>query len=295
MKKYKININRPKISKEEIRSHQDFGKVLRNYSKFTKPLYNYPKFLNGLVAIAVVGVVVYYASMQDNDVQKGKTASENIIPPNKVSNVLDTINKRKDKVIEKAKDTVKEKKITFPEKSKITTSVSEKNSVQQKTSIQEIGYIGMIDTISVLDPNAHKWSRHIEQFDTIEPQNHKWVRKTLNPVTHQYIYTIKIIKYYNPVTNHWEKRTVHYGGAIETGTFEWTTQIVPVVMTTVDTIDVQNPNTLEWSKKIVEHFEFAKSSKISKGKRENIEDIDTVDVQDPKTSQWSKKIIYHPK
>ena len=166
MKKYKININRPKISKEEIRSHQDFGKVLRNYSKFTKPLYNYPKFLNGLVAVAAIGVVVYYTRLQEDNSQKEKPASENVTPANNLLNISDTVNTIKDKVIEKSKDTVQGKKVTFHAKSNITTSISKKLSnttIQQKIShrkSENLEHVD-IDTIDVQDPKTFQWSKKI--------------------------------------------------------------------------------------------------------------------------------------
>ena len=63
----------------------------------------------------------------------------------------------------------------------------------------------------------------------------------------------------------------------------------------MDTIDVQDPSTLEWSKKIVEHTDATKQQEISSEKNKNIEQIDTVDIQDTKTHQWSRKIFKHTK
>lgn len=63
--KIKVNINRPKLTEKEIVSHKNFKKLFTDYRKMTKLHFNSPKFFSGLIAVATVGVLVYYISKED--------------------------------------------------------------------------------------------------------------------------------------------------------------------------------------------------------------------------------------
>ena len=54
MKKYKVNLNRSKITSEEIASRRDFDTVLNSYSKVSKPFYKTAGFAAGTAIAAVV-------------------------------------------------------------------------------------------------------------------------------------------------------------------------------------------------------------------------------------------------
>ncbi|MBA3899143.1 MAG: hypothetical protein H0X62_02865 [Bacteroidetes bacterium] len=58
MKKNKININRPPISRQEIDSHKDFNKILYKHSQMKKPLYKRPRFLSSIIVVATIILVI---------------------------------------------------------------------------------------------------------------------------------------------------------------------------------------------------------------------------------------------
>jgi hypothetical protein len=69
MKKYKVNLNRSKITSEEIASRRDFDTVLKSYSKVSKPFYKTAGFAAGsaIAAIAIAVGVWWYSASGTND------------------------------------------------------------------------------------------------------------------------------------------------------------------------------------------------------------------------------------
>jgi hypothetical protein len=69
--KYKINIDQPVPSDEQIARHQDFGRILADYHNLTQPIYRVPLYKNpkafiGLVLIAVIAGLVFWTVDQEN-------------------------------------------------------------------------------------------------------------------------------------------------------------------------------------------------------------------------------------
>jgi hypothetical protein len=67
MKNYKININRPRVTTEEIASRSDFDSVLKKLQKPPKPLYKSGWF-GAVVAIVAAVVLFYFYAMKDNPI-----------------------------------------------------------------------------------------------------------------------------------------------------------------------------------------------------------------------------------
>lgn len=79
MKKYKVNLNRSKITSEEIASRRDFDSVLKSYSKISKPFYKTAGFAAGaaIVAVAVlVGAWWYGTSGNDSNSVRETTVQD---------------------------------------------------------------------------------------------------------------------------------------------------------------------------------------------------------------------------
>lgn len=64
MKKYKVNINREKISSEEIASRRDFDAVLKNYAsgpaRMSKPFYKSSGFIAGAAVVVTAAVATWW-------------------------------------------------------------------------------------------------------------------------------------------------------------------------------------------------------------------------------------------
>jgi hypothetical protein len=79
---YKINIDRPLPSDEQISRHKDFGRILADYHNLTQPIYRVPLYKNpkaflGLVFIATVALLVFWAvEQEDKDLEKAKKQAE---------------------------------------------------------------------------------------------------------------------------------------------------------------------------------------------------------------------------
>src|SRR5688572_21754600 len=65
MKNYKININRPKVTTEEIASRSDFDAVLKKFQKPSKPLYK-SGWVGAVVAIVAAVVLFYFYAMKNS-------------------------------------------------------------------------------------------------------------------------------------------------------------------------------------------------------------------------------------
>lgn len=65
--KRKININRPKITKEEIKKHQSFDGVMTSFQKMTKPFYKRPRFFRGLILGIVIASLVFYEVTRERE------------------------------------------------------------------------------------------------------------------------------------------------------------------------------------------------------------------------------------
>ncbi|MDQ3190223.1 MAG: hypothetical protein M3Q58_01370 [Bacteroidota bacterium] len=65
-KNIKVNINRPGITPQEIKTGKNFQSVLYNYKKMTKPFFKSPKFFSGLLVMAVVIALVIIQVKDEN-------------------------------------------------------------------------------------------------------------------------------------------------------------------------------------------------------------------------------------
>jgi hypothetical protein len=63
--KRKINVNRPKLTPDELRSHKHFDGVWSAFQKMIKPFYRRPRFFRGVILAAVVAAVVFYELEHD--------------------------------------------------------------------------------------------------------------------------------------------------------------------------------------------------------------------------------------
>lgn len=82
--KYKINIDQPLPSEENIAAHKDFGRILADYHNLTqpiyrKPLYKNPKAFIGLVFILTVAFLVFWA-VEKEEKDKEKEAEMKELP-----------------------------------------------------------------------------------------------------------------------------------------------------------------------------------------------------------------------
>ncbi|WP_018342242.1 c-type cytochrome [Cytophaga aurantiaca] len=76
MKKIKINIDRAKVSKEEIDSKRNFENILAKVMSYSKPFYKTKIFLNSILVMLFATVVVYTVSQLEKKVRETK-AHEN--------------------------------------------------------------------------------------------------------------------------------------------------------------------------------------------------------------------------
>lgn len=72
---YKIKLKEPDLTDEQVYAHKDFDKVFKRYKSVVdplhrKPLYKNPKTFLGVVLFTVIGILVYYAMMEEETVQK---------------------------------------------------------------------------------------------------------------------------------------------------------------------------------------------------------------------------------
>lgn len=72
MKKIKINIDRAKVSKEEIDSKRNFDSILKQVMAYSKPFYQTKFFLNSILVVFFTATVVYTVSQLEKKVQETK-------------------------------------------------------------------------------------------------------------------------------------------------------------------------------------------------------------------------------
>lgn len=87
MEKRKTNINRPKISSEEIAGRRDFNSVLNSYQTIVKPV-SKPFFENvwfitgtSIVAASIIALTAFYRLFNDNGNDKDKTKNSYVYSP----------------------------------------------------------------------------------------------------------------------------------------------------------------------------------------------------------------------
>ncbi len=70
MQNHKINIDRKKVSSDEIQSHRNFNAVLSGAKKVSKPFYKNPVYINGFAIVVLISVVLIYLSQPKSPVQE---------------------------------------------------------------------------------------------------------------------------------------------------------------------------------------------------------------------------------
>jgi len=93
--KRKININRPKMSSDEIAKNKNFQTVLKKNAIMNTPLFKKPWFLSSIVAavVATVASILLFNKYSGNNLDKSKEISTCVNPPLKNLDIKYSINK----------------------------------------------------------------------------------------------------------------------------------------------------------------------------------------------------------
>jgi hypothetical protein len=98
MKQIKINIDRPKMSSKEIKSHMNFDDILTNYQIIHKPFYQSKWFygITGLASISLIASFIYHnnASSYYRPIDNKNLISTTNFKKNKESNTRITFNEK---------------------------------------------------------------------------------------------------------------------------------------------------------------------------------------------------------
>lgn len=84
MTRYKLNIDKPDLSDDQINKHKDFRKLMYNYQRATKPLYKTPiykdkkVFLALLIILLITYLIAEFTDKNDQDKQDPGTKQENV-------------------------------------------------------------------------------------------------------------------------------------------------------------------------------------------------------------------------
>lgn len=73
-KKYKINVNRPELKKDEIKKYRDFRSIVSMHNDITKrPIYKRKKVFFFILLLLIVAYLLYLSEREEELIQQEKT------------------------------------------------------------------------------------------------------------------------------------------------------------------------------------------------------------------------------